>query len=523
MLAVAVIVFREVLEAALIISIVLAASYGIPGRGRWVATGVGAGVLGALVVALGAAGIADAFAGAGQELLNAGVLLLAVAMLAWHNIWMARHGREMAAQARALGQDILAGNRPLTALAVITAAATLREGAETVLFIAGIATSADESLVTLGLGAVLGLGAGIALGIALYAGLLRIPARRLFAVTGWMVLVLAAGLAAQAAGFLVQADLLPALGDQVWDTSFILSEGSLPGRVLHTLLGYVARPAGIQLLAYLATLAAIGVPMWLMARPTRGQIKNIVAALAFGASLLATAPAAADLQVRYPTIDEGEWEFEHNGLVTIDSRKSGKNGLQSYTGSISYGATPFWKLEIEGEASAGGGQSLRGDALTFENTFQLTPPGKYFIDIGFFAEYSQTRGRRSPNEIVFGPIFQKELPNVFGVDTLHTLNLFLGREVGPHASSATSFKYAWQSRLLLNPYLDPAIEFYGSIENLGRAGRYATQEHFVGPALVGGIGLGFGKLKYEIGYMFGLSEAAPRGAVRWKMELEFRF
>jgi len=519
MLAIGVIVFREVLEAALIIGIVLAASVGIPGRGRWIGAGIAAGATGSLLVALGAAEIGAAFAGAGQELLNAAILLLAVGMLGWHNIWMARHGREMAAEARALGQDIKAGTRPLTALAVITAAATLREGAETVLFIAGVATSADESASAMILGGLGGLAMGIAAGGAVYGGLLRIPTRRLFAVTSWIVLLLAGGLAAQAAGFLVQADLLPALGDQVWDTSAFLSEKSLPGRVLHTLMGYVARPAGVQLLAYGMTLAAIGLPMRWMARPAR-RAAVVVAAIA---SLLAAPAAKADLQVRYPTVEEGEFEFEHNGLVTIDPSHADRNGLQSYTASLGYGVTSFWKFELEGEFAAGGGQPFTGDAVTLENTFQLTPQGKYFIDIGFFAEYSQTRGRHNPNEFVMGPIFQKELRDVLGVDTLHTLNLFFGHEVGPNASGATSFEYAWQSRLLLNPYLDPALEFYGTIENLGRAGRYATQFHVGGPALVGGINLSPGKLKYEVGYMFGLSDAAPRGSVRWKLELEFRF
>ncbi|MSP04698.1 MAG: iron permease [Acetobacteraceae bacterium] len=265
MLAIAVIIFREALEAALIIGTVMAASFGIPGRNRWISAGVGIGILGAFIVALAAGEIAMAFAGAGQELLNAAVLLLAVGMLAWHNIWMARHGAEMAAQARQVGEAIRIGARPLTALTAIAAAATLREGAETVLFISGIAASADETILAMTLGGLGGLLGGIVTGGAIYAGLLRIPLARLFTVMGWLLLLLAAGLSAQAAGFLIQADLLPALGDQLWDTSFILSEKSLLGRILHTLIGYVARPAGVQILAYVATIAAIGVPMRLMA------------------------------------------------------------------------------------------------------------------------------------------------------------------------------------------------------------------------------------------------------------------
>src|SRR6185437_11905813 len=197
MLAIAIIVFREVLEASLIVGIVLAASVGIPGRGRWVAGGVAGGVAGAGLVAAFAASIAGAFAGNGQELLNASVLCLAVGMLGWHNIWMASHARELAANAGNVGRQVASGARPLAALALITGAAVLREGSETVLFVFGILAGTQEPLPNLLAGGLLGLAAGAASGGAIYFGLLRIPLHRLFQVTSWLVLLLAAGLAAQ--------------------------------------------------------------------------------------------------------------------------------------------------------------------------------------------------------------------------------------------------------------------------------------------------------------------------------------
>jgi high-affinity iron transporter len=107
----------------------------------------------------------------------------------------------------------------------------------------------------------LGLGLGAAVGVALYHGLLRIPARHLFAVTSWLILLLAAGMASQAAAFLAQAGLLPELKPVMWDTSFLLTDDSLLGKVLHTLVGYVSRPTGIQVVFYVATIAVIGLLM----------------------------------------------------------------------------------------------------------------------------------------------------------------------------------------------------------------------------------------------------------------------
>jgi high-affinity iron transporter len=85
-------------------------------------------------------------------------------------------------------------------------------------------------------------------------------------------------MASQAAAFLLQADLLPSLGQSLWDTSFLLSEQSLTGRVLHTLIGYTAQPAGIQLVFYLATLLVIGSLMRLVGSPPRPVRPNNPAA-----------------------------------------------------------------------------------------------------------------------------------------------------------------------------------------------------------------------------------------------------
>jgi high-affinity iron transporter len=265
-LATAIIVFREVLEAALVIGIVLAASRGVPRRGIWVAGGTAAGILGAMLVAAFADAIAAAVNGIGQELFDAAILFTAVAMLGWHNVWMSRHGRELAAEAGTIGKAVLAGSRPLTALALVAGVAVLREGSEIVLFLYGIAISTGVGGLSMLAGGALGLAAGAAIGTAISFGLLAIPLRRLFTVTSWLILLLAAGMASQGAAFLMQANLLPALGNAVWNTSAILTERSLPGLVLHVLIGYSAQPAGIQLVFYVATILVIGTLMRLLGR-----------------------------------------------------------------------------------------------------------------------------------------------------------------------------------------------------------------------------------------------------------------
>jgi high-affinity iron transporter len=273
MLGALIIVFREVIEAGLIVGIVMAATRGVIRRGRWVGFGIGVGVLGAGLVAVFAGAISQAFEGAGQELFNASVLGIAVVMLMWHNAWMARHGREIAEEMRNVGAAVSQGAKPLTALAIVVGLAVLREGSEVVLFLYGIMASGTSSSALLA-GGLLGIGAGAAFTGLTYVGLLAIPTRYIFSVTSWLIALLAAGMAAQAVQFLDNAGVVVALDRTVWDTSWLLSQGSIFGRLLHTLIGYTERPTAMQLLVYIATLLA----MYLLMRLARVSPRQRVAA-----------------------------------------------------------------------------------------------------------------------------------------------------------------------------------------------------------------------------------------------------
>ena len=257
MLGALIIVFREVLEAGLIVGIVLAVTRGLPGSRGWIAGGVAAGIVGSCLVAAFTGALSRAFSGIGQELFNAAILAFAVIMLAWHNIWMASHGRELAAQLRQTGAAVTSGARAPIALAIVVGVAVLREGAEVVLFLYGIAVSAANGWTGLLAGGLIGLVAGALFSLLTFAGLLTIPVRYLFAVTSALIALLAAGMAAQSTAFLEKAGVVDWLGATAWDTSAYLTESSLFGRLLHTLIGYADQPSLLQVLVYLVVLAAI--------------------------------------------------------------------------------------------------------------------------------------------------------------------------------------------------------------------------------------------------------------------------
>lgn len=275
MLATLIIVFREVIEAGLVIGIVLAATRGVPGRALWVGGGIASGIAGACLVAAFADAIASMMVGTGQELFNASVMIIAVLMLTGHNVWMAREGRQISHEMKSLGEDVVIGRRSLTALAIVVSVAVLREGSEIVLFLYGIALSSGDSVISMFIGGAIGLALGGAISAMMYFGLVKIPTRHVFAVTSWLIALLAAGMASQAIVFLQQAGLVTLLSHVVWNTSNMLSDGSIVGKALHTLLGYTDRPTGIQLFVYAATLISIFTLMRLFGHsPQPSMINN---------------------------------------------------------------------------------------------------------------------------------------------------------------------------------------------------------------------------------------------------------
>ena len=275
MFATSLIIFREVLEAALVIGIVAAATSGIPTRGRWLFGGAMLGLFGSAIIAASMGAIAQFADGIGQELFNACILGAAVVMLAWHSMWMASRGQAISREAKSLGGAIRGGQQSLSILLIVVAIAVLREGAETVLFLYGISVSGTTSLVEMIGGGALGLAGGAAAGLALYMGLLRIPVRWFFSVISVLVLLLAAGMAAQAARFLVQADVLPSLRTPLWDFSSFMPNESPVGAELHGLVGYDAHPAGMQVLFYIIVAIAIAAgTRWAKSRTISARNEN---------------------------------------------------------------------------------------------------------------------------------------------------------------------------------------------------------------------------------------------------------
>jgi hypothetical protein len=249
---------------------------------------------------------------------------------------------------------------------------------------------------------------------------------------------------------------------------------------------------------------------------------------AITAGLAFSQPARADFELHYPIVDYREFELEHNGDTTVDKAKSGLNNNQSYTIELGYAPLPWWEPEIEGDLNAPSGKNLAFTTSVFENTFQFGEQGEYWADFGFFAEYSHAASKADADSFSFGPLVQKQLPSLLGVDlghdTLHTLNLLFSKQVGRNRDDATPLAIAWQSRLQLSRYAEPGIEYYGALSSVAGNSTGSPVQHRLGPVLVGQTELfNLGKINYEAGYLFGTNRATERGAIRWRLEFERAF
>jgi hypothetical protein len=246
--------------------------------------------------------------------------------------------------------------------------------------------------------------------------------------------------------------------------------------------------------------------------------------------MLGPVAARADFHVVSPyEIDLGELEIEHNGDAVFD-RRPDQRGATSYTTELGTGLTPWWHSELEFgfDREPGDNHPTLLTQAVWENMFQLTEPGEQFADVGFYFEYGQsttTGSAAASNQITFGPVIAKDIGR-----TVHTLNLFFTRQLGPdQTSQGLDLSYAWQSRWNIWAPLSPAIEIYGDTGTLGATPGFARQQLLAGPVGVGvlklnelGIGHG-GNLKYEVGWLFGATPATARGTLRWRLEVEIPF
>ena len=264
------ITFREGLEAALIVGIVIGYLVKI-GQGRRVRTawaGVGTAVALSALLAFGISAVGAELQGRAEQIFEGVTMFLAVGVLTWMIFWMRFQARFLKVSLEKEVQTAATSGQTL-ALFGVAFVAVFREGVETALFLSASAFAADGAGTLIG--ALLGLAIAVALGWLIYASTVRLNVRLFFNVTSVLLLFFAAGLLAHGVHEFQEAGLLPMTIEQVWNLNHILDEKSALGEILKALFGYNGNPSLLEVISYAAywVVALVGVRWWVGRRAAR--------------------------------------------------------------------------------------------------------------------------------------------------------------------------------------------------------------------------------------------------------------
>lgn len=259
MFKITIVIFRECLEIAILLSIVLASTHNIKDRGRYIILGIMIGCVAASILAFFASTLAFAFDGIGDELFDVGAMILTVVVIGWTITWMKEYSANIKQEMNDVASKIHSGSMHKLNLTAIVAATFFREASEMVLFIYSLTPSSSIETIDYLVGFASGVILGISCGIAIYFGLLKYSGKYIFKICSIMLIFIAAGIAAEAAGILTSTGAVTFFSDSIWDTSWAIQDNSMIGKLLKILIGYDSRPNLLQLFSYAITLTILTV------------------------------------------------------------------------------------------------------------------------------------------------------------------------------------------------------------------------------------------------------------------------
>jgi hypothetical protein len=227
---------------------------------------------------------------------------------------------------------------------------------------------------------------------------------------------------------------------------------------------------------------------------------------------LPAAQADPAAKVYLPAVVQGEVELELRGGFQR-WRDHDDDRERQFVADVGYAFTSWWKSELAVGVTRLPGTSSRLDEIEWENIFELTEPGQYWVDLGLFAELARDHAE-GRNVVAIGPMFQKEFYRLQA-----NANLLFERQLGAHAEPGAEIDYAWQLKWRGNPHFEPGVQGFGTI---GRTNDFAREtEHKIGPAFFSQAVLGArNKIKFDAAVLFGLNRNSPDTTVRFNLEYE---
>lgn len=257
MFQIALVVFRECLEISMILGVIAVATKSIQNSLVYVIAGVMSGTIISALMAFIASQLNFSLGGYGDELVNVAIILLAVLVVGATAIWVNNYSYKVANKMDDLALRIENGNAPKIMLTLVVAVTIFREVTEIILFVSALTTAYELAPIDYLLGFLSGVGGSVVVSVGIYYGLSKLAVKYLFRVSFYMLVLIAASLASEAAGMLTSIGFWNFYNIPLWDSSWLISDFSFMGKILKTLVGYNSQPNMLQVICYLSTVGII--------------------------------------------------------------------------------------------------------------------------------------------------------------------------------------------------------------------------------------------------------------------------
>lgn len=217
------------------------------------------------------------------------------------------------------------------------------------------------------------------------------------------------------------------------------------------------------------------------------------------------------LKLYHPKVEKGELSAEADLNYDFDHRNE-KDGYFSQVVGFEYGLTNWWQTELSLEIEKAPGDHDRLTNYKWENVFAPWTPGKYWMDVGLYAELEKGRHSDDPYNFETKLLLEKDVGKY-----ANTANLTAAHQFGPHRASSWDTALALQTRYRYDQKFEPGIEYYAEFGAFDDNLSFSEQTHRLGPVVLGKLG----RVKYDTGLLFGVSREAPDATVKLNLEYEF--
>lgn len=254
MLKITILIFKDCFELAILLGIVLAITEKLYKSRFYIILGCMLGITALSLMAFFIKGLSISFYGVGDRIFDSYLILITVLMIIWLITWSNNYSSRVLKIVSSSSDKISTIRFNYLILVLTVAMFTLKEGIEILFGIFNIAyaenTETDIYLYGLGVGTI----SSVLAGILVYLCLIKFDNKYIFIISSILLMLISAGFSAQAAGILTSTGIITVLSDELWDTSWLINDMSIVGKSIHVILGYDARPNGMQVIFYISTI-----------------------------------------------------------------------------------------------------------------------------------------------------------------------------------------------------------------------------------------------------------------------------